>query len=110
MMVSQCFLSVITKEALKRYQQFIFCHRKKDKHLSFDMQKKHLSSVKAYFAWLLRENYILYDPSTEIDLHKTEKRTLTCEEVEIVLNDLLDECIQAIIFAKKRLCHIEEDC
>jgi len=46
--------------------------------------------VRAYFKWLTRQNYILYNPASEIDLPRLEKRlpkhVLTQAEVELVIN------------------------
>ena len=53
-------------------------------------QHTRLTPVRAYFKWLTRENYILYNPASEIDLPRLEKRlpkhVLTQSEVETILN------------------------
>ena len=81
----------ITKPILDRYQRYIFHYRKKDgEPLSIRSQHTRLTPVRAYFKWLARENYILYNPAGELELPRLEtrlpKHVLTQEEVETILN------------------------
>ena len=81
----------ITKPILDRYQRYIFHYRKKDgEPLSIRSQHTRLTPVRAYFKWLARENYILYNPAGELELPRLESRlpkhVLTQEEVETILN------------------------
>ncbi len=81
----------ITKPILERYQRHLYLHRKKDgEPLSFRSQHTHLVPIRAWFKWLTRQNHILYNPASELDLPRLEKRlpkhVLTQTEAETVLN------------------------
>lgn len=81
----------ITKPILERYQRHLYLHRKKDgEPLSFRSQHTHLVPIRAWFKWLTRQNHILYNPASELDLPRLEKRlpkhVLNQSEVETVLN------------------------
>ncbi len=81
----------ITKPILERYQRHLYLYRKKDgEPLSFRSQHTHLVPVRAWFKWLTRQNHILYNPASELDLPRLEKRlpkhVLNQAEAETVLN------------------------
>lgn len=81
----------ITKPILERYQRYLFHYRKKNgEPLSSRSQHTRLAPMRAYFKWLTRENYILYNPASEIDLPRLEKRlpkhVLTQAEIELIIN------------------------
>jgi integrase/recombinase XerD len=81
----------ITKPILERYQRYLFHYRKKNgEPLSTRSQHTHIVPVRAYFKWLTRENYILYNPASEIDLPRLEKRlpkhVLNQQEAELILS------------------------
>ena len=80
----------ITKSILERYQRYLFHYRKKDgQPLSTASQAGRLVTVRTLFKWLAKENYILYNPASEIELPKIEKRLpkaiLNEKEIEQVL-------------------------
>ena len=81
----------VTKPIIERYQRYLFHYRKKNgEPLSVGSQNTRVTPVKAYFKWLSRQNYILYNPASEIDLPRLEKRLpkhiLTQPEAEQVIN------------------------
>ncbi len=81
----------ITKPIIERYQRYLFHYRKKSgEPLGFSGQTNRLIAIRAWFKWLTRENYILYNPASEIDLPKIEKRLpkaiLNEREVEQIMN------------------------
>ena len=81
----------VTKPILERYQRHLFHMRRADgRALSFRAQHSRLVPVRAYFKWLTRQNVLLYNPASELDLPKLEHRlprhVLTLEEAEVVLN------------------------
>ncbi len=83
----------VTKPILDRYQRFLFYRRKKDgQPLSFRTQLGHLTSVRAWFKYLCRQNYIPSNPASELDLPRQEfhlpKHVLTAREVELVMNQV----------------------
>lgn len=80
----------ITKPILERFQRHLYQHRtEQDKPLSFRSQYAHLSSLRAWFKWLARKNYLLFNPASELDLpklgHRLPKAVLTADEAEQVL-------------------------
>ena len=81
----------ITKPILERYQRHLYLYRKKTgEPLSFRSQHAHLVPVRAWFKWLARRNYILYNPASELELPRLERRlpkhVLTQSEAETVLS------------------------
>lgn len=81
----------ITRPILERYQRYLYHHRKANgEPLSFRSQYTRLIPVRAYFKWLAKYNHILYNPASEIELPKLEKRlpkhVLTQSEAEQVIN------------------------
>ncbi len=83
--------SEITKPILERFQRYLFHYRKKDGGpLTFRSQYNRLVAIRAWFKWLAKENYILYNPASEIELPKLEKRLpkaiLSEREAEQILN------------------------
>jgi len=80
----------ITKPILDRYQRHLYYYRKKNgKPLSFRSQHSRLVPVRAFFKWLTRNNHILYNPASELELPRLEKRlprhVLTSGEAEQIL-------------------------
>lgn len=82
----------ITKPMLERYQKHLFYYRKEDgTPLTLGTQFSCLAPLKTWFKWLTRENHILYNPASELQLPKTPKHLpralLSIEEVEAILNE-----------------------
>lgn len=81
----------ITKPILERYRKHLFYSRKSNgEPLSFHSQQVMLSSLKSFFKWLTEENYLLYNPASELKLPKAPKhlpRTiLSIETIQGLLN------------------------
>ncbi len=81
----------VTKPILERYQRHLFHLRKADgKPLSFRAQFARLVPVRAYFKWLTRQNVLLWNPASELELPRLERRlpkhVLTASEAELVLS------------------------
>ncbi len=79
----------VTKPILDRYQRYLFHYRKPSgQPLGFSSQLQRLTPVRAYFKWLTRQNVLLWNPGSEIELPRQEKRlpkhVLTAEEAERV--------------------------
>jgi len=82
--------SEITKPILERYQRYLYHYRKKNgEPLSFRSQHGRLVPIRAWFKWLTKNNHILYNPASELELPKLERRlprhVLTISEAEAVL-------------------------
>jgi len=80
----------VTRPVLERYQRYLYHYRKKNgQPLSFRSQYSRLSPVRAFFKWLARENLILYNPASELELPRLRprlpKHVLTPSEAERVL-------------------------
>ena len=80
----------VTKPVIERYQKTLFYARKEDgSPLTLSTQAARLSYLKQYFKWLLRENHLLGNPASGIELPKVEKRLpkhiLTDAEAEAIL-------------------------
>ena len=80
----------VTKAILERYQRHLFHYRKRD-GLPMSGRSMHarLIPVRAFFKWAARQNRILYNPASEIDLPRSEKRLpkhiLNVAEVEAIM-------------------------
>ena len=81
----------VTKPIIDRYQRWLYHYRNPDgKPLTFHSQYTHLSPIKSWFQWLARENYILFNPASELDMPRLNrslpKHILTAAEVDQVIN------------------------
>ncbi|MGH9266851.1 MAG: tyrosine-type recombinase/integrase [Acidimicrobiales bacterium] len=80
----------MTKPVLDGYQRWLFHYRRPDgRPLTFRTQHTYLVPVRAFFKWAARENRILYNPASELELPRIERRlpkhVLSIEEMELVL-------------------------
>lgn len=80
----------ITKPILERYQRYLFLHRKKDgQPLTTRSQHTRITPIRAWFKWLARQNHILYNPASDLELprleHRLPRHVLSQREVETVL-------------------------
>lgn len=80
----------ITKPILERWQRHLFLHRKPDgQPLSVRSQISFTNPLVAFFKWLTRENYILYNPASDLVLPRIGRRLphtiLTAAEAEKVM-------------------------
>jgi len=80
----------VTKPILERYQRYLYLYRKRSgEPLSFRTQHAALVPLRAWFKWLTRQNHILYNPASELELPRLERRlpkhVLTIREAETVL-------------------------
>ena len=82
----------VTKPILERYQRYLYHYRRPNngQPLSFRSQHSRLVPVRALFKWLSKNNHILYNPASELELPKLEHRlprhVLSASEAEQVLN------------------------
>jgi integrase/recombinase XerD len=80
----------ITRPVLERYQRYLFHYRKKNgEPLSFRSQHTRLVPLRVWFKWMTRQNLILHNPASEIELprlgYRLPKHVLTISEVEQVM-------------------------
>jgi integrase/recombinase XerD len=80
----------VTRPVLERYQRHLFHYRKANgEPLSFRSQHARLVPLRVWFKWMTRQNHILHNPASEIDLPRLgrslPKNILSAEEVERVM-------------------------
>ena len=80
----------ITKPILERYQRSLYHWRKRNgQPLTFRGQHARLVPIRGFFKWLTRQNHLLYNPASELELprleHRLPKHVLTISEVEQVI-------------------------
>jgi integrase/recombinase XerD len=88
---SMLYPQEITKPILERYQRHLFHLRRPDgRALTFRAQHARLVPLRGFFKWLTRQNVLLYNPASELELPKLEHRlprhVLTLHEAETVMN------------------------
>ena len=82
----------ITKPIIERYQRYLFHYRKvwDGKPLPVRTQHTRLTPIRTYFKWLARNNHILYNPASDIEMPRAEfrlpKQILTQSEIETIIN------------------------
>jgi integrase/recombinase XerD len=80
----------VSKPILERYQRHLFLYRKANgEPLSTRSQHVRTTPLRALFKWLARQNHILYNPASDLELPRMERRlprhVLNIREVETVL-------------------------
>lgn len=81
----------ITKPILERYRRHLFyCRKGNGDPLSIGSQQTLLTPLRAFFKYLAKENHILYNPASELEIPKKPKRLpktiLHQDEINDVLN------------------------
>jgi len=102
----------ITRPVLERYQRYLFFYRKKNgEPLTFRSQHARLVPLRVWFRWMTRQNHILHNPASEIDLLRLgrtlPKNILSVPEIEQVMLQpnladplgLRDRAILEVIYA-----------
>ena len=80
----------VTRPVLERYQRHLFHHRKVNGDpLSFRSQHARLVPLRVWFRWMTRQNYILHNPASEIELPRLgralPKNIFSATEVERIM-------------------------
>ncbi len=91
----------ITKPILERYQRHLYYYRKENgEPLAFGSQHAMLSPIKSFFKWLTQENYLLYNPASEVQLPKKPRRLpktiLHIDDIELILKQTSPETDEGI--------------
>lgn len=81
----------ITKPILESYQRYLYHYRKANgQSLSVMSQNGRITPIRALFKWMARNNHLLYNPASDLELPRAEKRlpkaVLNESEAEAVLN------------------------
>jgi integrase/recombinase XerD len=79
--------SQITRPILESFQRWLWRHTKPNgQRLGWSTQRNHLIILKDFFRWITRQNVILHNPASELELPRPEKRlpqaALSLAEVE----------------------------
>ena len=87
----------ITRPVLENFQRWLWRYQKPNgQRLGWSTQREHLSSLKDWFRWLTRQNVLLANPASELELPRPEKRlrqeVLTLAEVNrlVAVPDVAD--------------------
>ncbi len=79
----------ITKPVLERYQKHLYYYRQANgEPLSPTSRNRYITNIKQFFKWLTQENYLLYNPASELIIPKQSTSlpiVLTEEEVEALM-------------------------
>jgi integrase/recombinase XerD len=80
----------VTRPILERYRRYLYHYRKENGDpLSFATQQQRLLPLRAFFRWLSRENMILSNPASELELPRVHRKlpahVLSREDVERVM-------------------------
>lgn len=80
----------ITRPILESYQRWLWRFSKTNgQRLGWSTQRSRLSTLKDFFRWITRQDAILHNPASELELPRMEKRlpktVLTVNEVERLL-------------------------
>lgn len=82
--------SEITRPILESYQRWLWHYeRPSGKRLGITTQRARLGTLKDWFSWLVRQNVLLSNPASELELPRMERRlpaeALSLREVETIL-------------------------
>ena len=80
----------VTRPVLERYQRHLFHYRKKNgEPLSFRSQHSCLVPLRVWFKWMTRQNHILHNPASELELPRLgrslPKNIFSSGEVEQIM-------------------------
>jgi integrase/recombinase XerD len=80
----------ITRPILEAYQRWLWKYTKADgKRLGWSTQRQRVSTLKDWFKWLTKQNVLMHNPASEIELPRMEKRlpgaALTLAQVEALM-------------------------
>jgi integrase/recombinase XerD len=80
----------VTRPILESYQRYLYYYRQKNgQPLTFRTQHSRLTPVCRWFRWLVRNHHILYNPASDLDLPRMERRIprtiFSVEETERIM-------------------------
>lgn len=80
----------ITRPILEAYQRWLWKYQKADgKRLGWSTQRQRVSTLKDWFKWMTKQNVLMHNPASEIELPRMEKRlpgsALTLAQIEALL-------------------------
>ena len=80
----------ITRPILENFQRWLWRYQKPDgRRMGWSTQRERIGTLKDFFRWLTRQNVIVHNPASELELPRPEKRlpqdVLTPSEIERLL-------------------------
>lgn len=66
-------ISQVTRDIIRDYQTYLYYFERKGRKLSFGTQHSKLTAVKSFFRFLVKEEYLPYDPSSAIEMPRRKK-------------------------------------
>lgn len=80
----------ITRPILEQYRRYLYYYRKRDGDpLSLRSQYTRLEPLRGFFKWLTKENYLLYNPASEMELPRVHRKLpqhiLSVAEIDSIL-------------------------
>jgi integrase/recombinase XerD len=64
----------VTRAVIFNYQSYLFHYRKRDgEPLAVETQNHWLSVVAGFFGWLTKQNFILYNPASDLEYGRTSR-------------------------------------
>ena len=81
----------ITRPILEAYQLGLwrYTHPKSGKPLGWSTQRSRLGAIKGWFRWMTRQNILIHNPASELEMPRMEKRlpneALTSSQLEALL-------------------------
>jgi integrase/recombinase XerD len=80
----------VTRPILESYQRYLYYYRQKNgQPLTFRTQHSRLTPICRWFRWLVRNHHILYNPASDLDMPRMEKRIprtiFSVEETERIM-------------------------
>lgn len=113
----------VTKPILESYQRYLFYYRQDNGEcLSAGTRNHYISDIKQFFKWLTQENYLLYNPASELIAPRQSPAlptVLTPEEIDILLNSvntnasggIRDRAILEVLYStgirRNELCNLQ---
>lgn len=113
----------ITKPMLESYQRYLFYYRQENGEcLSAGTRNHYISDIKQFFKWLTQENYLLYNPASELIAPRQSPAlptVLSPEEIETLLSSvstntetgIRDRAILEVLYStgirRNELCNLQ---
>ncbi len=116
--------SQITRPILESFQRWLWrCPKANGQRLGWSTQRHRLGTLKDFFRWVTKQNVILHNPASELELPRMEKRlpkaALTLTQIDALMavpnvSDPLgvrDRAMLELIYScglrRAELCHLE---
>ncbi len=114
----------VTRPILESYQRYLFYYRQEhtNKPLGVRTQNQYVVSIKQWFKWLVRQNYLLFNPASDLIMMRPPKTlpvVLSEDEVMALLNQpniskalgIRDRAILELFYStglrRSELCRLE---